>query len=117
MARPGRLELPTLCLEGRRSIQLSYGRTINSDSKAFTTRINTFGRIDLLPNGQKLCPTEFLAYSIDSTKVATPIRHPTSSAITEQVGAIGMGGTMNQSQLTLLPQTKLEFQIQARVSV
>jgi hypothetical protein len=26
MARPGRLELPTLCLEGRRSVQLSYGR-------------------------------------------------------------------------------------------
>jgi hypothetical protein len=26
MARPGRLELPTLCLEGRCSIQLSYGR-------------------------------------------------------------------------------------------
>jgi hypothetical protein len=26
MARPGRLELPTLCLEGRRSIRLSYGR-------------------------------------------------------------------------------------------
>src|ERR1700675_4315944 len=26
MARPGRLELPTLCLEGRRSFQLSYGR-------------------------------------------------------------------------------------------
>ena len=26
VARPGRLELPTLCLEGRRSIQLSYGR-------------------------------------------------------------------------------------------
>jgi hypothetical protein len=28
MARPGRLELPTLCLEGRRSIQLSYGRVV-----------------------------------------------------------------------------------------
>ena len=41
MARPGRLELPTLCLEGRRSIQLSYGRTANPDSKAFTTRMNT----------------------------------------------------------------------------
>jgi hypothetical protein len=30
MARPGRLELPTLCLEGRRSIQLSYGRVDES---------------------------------------------------------------------------------------
>ena len=28
LARPGRLELPTLCLEGRRSIQLSYGRIL-----------------------------------------------------------------------------------------
>jgi hypothetical protein len=26
MARPARFELATLCLEGRRSIQLSYGR-------------------------------------------------------------------------------------------
>jgi hypothetical protein len=30
VARPGRLELPTLCLEGRRSIQLSYGRTVKA---------------------------------------------------------------------------------------
>jgi hypothetical protein len=30
MARPARLELATLCLEGRRSIQLSYGRLIDS---------------------------------------------------------------------------------------
>jgi hypothetical protein len=29
MARPGRLELPTLCLEGRCSIQLSYGRILD----------------------------------------------------------------------------------------
>jgi hypothetical protein len=30
VARPGRLELPTLCLEGRRSIQLSYGRIVTN---------------------------------------------------------------------------------------
>ena len=29
MVRPERLELPTLCSEGRCSIQLSYGRTKN----------------------------------------------------------------------------------------
>src|SRR5579862_5578149 len=28
MARPERFELPTLCFEGRCSIQLSYGRTV-----------------------------------------------------------------------------------------
>jgi hypothetical protein len=28
VARPARLELATLCLEGRRSIQLSYGRAV-----------------------------------------------------------------------------------------
>jgi hypothetical protein len=33
MARPERLELPTLCFEGRCSIQLSYGRFL--DSKRF----------------------------------------------------------------------------------
>jgi hypothetical protein len=29
MARPARLERATLCLEGRCSIQLSYGRAVN----------------------------------------------------------------------------------------
>src|SRR5580704_19284058 len=39
VARPGRFELPTLCLEGRRSIQLSYGRAAGSfHSKAFLNR-------------------------------------------------------------------------------
>ena len=30
VARPARLELATLCLEGRRSIQLSYGRILGN---------------------------------------------------------------------------------------
>ena len=29
MARPERFELPTLCFEGRCSIQLSYGRAVS----------------------------------------------------------------------------------------
>jgi hypothetical protein len=31
MARPERFELPTLCFEGRCSIQLSYGRAVEVD--------------------------------------------------------------------------------------
>ena len=41
MARPGRLELPTLCLEGRRSLQLSYGRVAHHDFTAFVRRTET----------------------------------------------------------------------------
>ncbi len=41
MARPEGFEPPTLCLEGRRSFQLSYGRTLNIDSKSFMLRANT----------------------------------------------------------------------------
>ena len=41
VARPGRLELPTLCLEGRRSIQLSYGRAAYVDSKLVMPTNNT----------------------------------------------------------------------------
>jgi hypothetical protein len=41
MARPARLELATLCLEGRRSIQLSYGRISYVDSKSFIARDDT----------------------------------------------------------------------------
>jgi hypothetical protein len=42
MARPARLELATLCLEGRRSIQLSYGRVADSDSRAGAACQDTF---------------------------------------------------------------------------
>jgi hypothetical protein len=37
MARPEGFEPPTLCLEGRRSFQLSYGR-VSADSKTFPPR-------------------------------------------------------------------------------
>src|SRR2546423_12660953 len=47
VARPARLELATPCLDGRRSIQLSYGRILgySSDSTALATLI----RVRLLP--------------------------------------------------------------------
>jgi hypothetical protein len=38
VARPEGFEPPTLCLEGRRSFQLSYGRVNHSDSKTFVPR-------------------------------------------------------------------------------
>jgi hypothetical protein len=98
VARPGRLELPTLCLEGRRSIQLSYGRAANSDSKAFTTGINTV--LDALTfcrkgrHSRQLRYTPFLVYSFDSTKVTKSIRQLILSKILEQLGAIGKDGTV-----------------------
>ena len=51
MARPGRLELPTLCLEGRRSIQLSYGRAGYFDSKSFIARKSTI--LARLPSAER----------------------------------------------------------------
>jgi hypothetical protein len=51
MARPGRLELPTLCLEGRRSIQLSYGRIGYVDSKSFIARKSTI--LARLPSAER----------------------------------------------------------------
>jgi hypothetical protein len=46
VARPGRFELPTLCLEGRRSIHLSYGRILgysyDSTALAMLIRVRLF---------------------------------------------------------------------------
>jgi hypothetical protein len=41
MARPEGFEPPTLCLEGRRSFQLSYGRVGCTDSKSFIPENDT----------------------------------------------------------------------------
>jgi hypothetical protein len=41
VARPEGFEPPTLCLEGRRSFQLSYGRIAESDSKTSADRKDT----------------------------------------------------------------------------
>ena len=52
LARPGRFELPTLCLEGRRSIQLSYGRLIHS--KRFDA-LTTTALFRFVTSGVNLC--------------------------------------------------------------
>jgi hypothetical protein len=41
MARPEGLEPPTLCLEGRRSIQLSYGRVTTLMLKHLSPEVRT----------------------------------------------------------------------------
>lgn len=52
MVRPLRFERKTLCLEGRCSIQLSYGRSIGSDSKRATGK---FQAVFTIPNKMVLC--------------------------------------------------------------
>ena len=56
MARPGRLELPTLCLEGRRSIQLSYGRNYLIVRYLFACA-QYFWVITLCSDGRRSFPT------------------------------------------------------------
>src|ERR1700736_5805022 len=55
MARPGRLELPTLCLEGRRSIQLSYGRILGYSFDS--TKVATPIRQPIAPKSWRFCST------------------------------------------------------------
>jgi hypothetical protein len=57
--RSNDLDLICVHLEGRRSIQLSYGRTSFLDSKPFIRRTNpSFCWIDPLRRGQMLCRDE-----------------------------------------------------------
>jgi hypothetical protein len=72
MARPGRFELPTLCLEGRRSIQLSYGRAGYVDSKSFIVGSDTI--LDSLTfyrkgRGSMRMPHQRTLHNLDQAKV------------------------------------------------
>src|SRR6266853_5817964 len=62
VARPARLELATLCLEGRRSIRLSYGRVADTDSKSFiATRSGILRALTLYRKGRRSIQTELQA--------------------------------------------------------
>ena len=59
MARPEGIEPPTLCLEGRRSIRLSYGRVASIDSKSFIASWSIILRaLTLYRRGRRSIPTE-----------------------------------------------------------
>ena len=62
MARPERFELPTLCFEGRCSIQLSYGRVACIDSKSFIASTSIILKaLTLYRQGRRSIPTELHA--------------------------------------------------------
>ncbi len=53
----------SICLEGRRSIQLSYGRTGYVDSKSFIAGDDTIlDALSICREGQTLYPTELKAH-------------------------------------------------------
>src|SRR2546422_5980278 len=72
VARPGRLELPTLCLEGRRSIQLSYGRTARIDSKPFIEKKSTI--LGRLPSAEMADGLDIISSNADSRPLFWPAR-------------------------------------------
>jgi hypothetical protein len=80
MARPARLELATLCLEGRRSIQLSYGRY--ADSKRFRVSTNILiSRFTVILKQEVTVPGGNCAQTSDpyiaalTSKVSTSMMH------------------------------------------
>ena len=81
MARPEGFEPPTLCLEGRRSFQLSYGRVAKSDCKAFAPGANTHfnGFWPIVDSG----PRDKAAFSLSiATRVCIPEGLVTALAVT-----------------------------------
>jgi hypothetical protein len=59
VARPEGIEPPTLCLEGRRSIRLSYGRVGCIDSKSFMASSETIlEALTFYRIGRRSIPTE-----------------------------------------------------------
>ena len=61
MARPEGIEPPTLCLEGRRSIRLSYGRAAHSCNPTIEQAMTAFGFTEnLLLTLISFSPSEYL---------------------------------------------------------
>ncbi len=79
MARPGRFELPTLCLEGRRSIQLSYGRV---DYCNYITELEASVH---LPFGRDSCCAQFCAHPVLTSHLRPHLRTDTALRLTRQV--------------------------------
>jgi hypothetical protein len=67
MARPERFELPTLCFEGRCSIQLSYGRNFVASSLRWSLPL--FQRGFGGNSGQYICNGCKLLFKVARTKI------------------------------------------------
>src|SRR5229473_1824111 len=74
MARPEGIEPPTLCLEGRRSIRLSYGRAGCNDSKSFIADNDT------ILEALTICRKGRRSIQLNYARTAQPLSHQAGTA-------------------------------------